>query len=656
METIERSRAALGELLDRAEQTDLDFEHGILPLEDLSDRLSRVWAPVQHLNAVANNPELREAYNNCLPLLTRYHTEVGQNERLYRLYKSIDDRLPDARDDAATSVLRHALRDFRLSGVDLPAEKKERFAAIREQLSKLEAKYEQNVLDSMTAQSYHETSADALAGIPATVLEQAASNAREAGLEGWLLELDQPTYVAVVTHAENRDLRLWFYRAWVTRASAQTDAASEPDLDKFDNTGVMEEILTLRQEIARLVGYDNYAEYSLASKMAGSVEEVRDFLQDLADRTRTAAEKELRALESFAGMQLSAWDIGFYSEKLRQQQYSVSDEQLRPYFPLDTVLGGLFEVVRKLYGLRAEPVDNVDTWGPDIRYYSLVDENGDVVGGVFLDLFARRNKRSGAWMDECVSRKRIEQHLQKPVAHLVCNFAGPTKSVPCLLNHDDVLTLFHEAGHTLHHLLTRIDYPSVSGINGVPWDAVELPSQFMENFAWQPEVVKMISGHYETGDPLPSELLEKLRASRIFQAGLRMVRQLEFSLFDLRLHAEFGAESAGVMELLEEIRSELSVVPQPAFNRFPNSFTHVFSGGYAAGYYSYKWAEVLAADAWSAFESQGIFSAELANRFREKILEIGGTQEISDAFRAFRGRAPEIQPLLRQAGILPPGT
>jgi oligopeptidase A len=641
-------------LLDEADKRQLDFEDGILPLESLADHLHRVWAPASHLHAVANTPELRNAYNICLPLLARYQTEIAHNVRLYRLYQQVADRMPPEREDGAGSLLNHALREFRLAGVDLPPKQKARFSDITEELTQLQARFEQNVLDSMTGQSYHETDRKKLAGLPAPVIEQAAANAREASPEsspeseaGWLFHLDQPTYMAVMTHAENRDLRFWFYRAWVTRASAEATDGRE-----FDNTGIMAQILALRQEQARLVGYANFAEYSLASKMADSVDEVRDFLKNLADRARATAVNEFQALESFADQSLSAWDVAFWSEKLRQQEYSVSDEQLRPYFPVDSVLDGLFVVIQKLYGLRAERVEGVDTWEPDVRFYSLVDDAGDAIGGMFIDLFARRNKRSGAWMDECVIRKKLEHELQSPVAHLVCNFAPPTKSLPSLLSHDEVLTLFHESGHVLHHLLTRVDYPSVSGINGVPWDAVELPSQFMENFAWEPEVVTLISAHYETGESLPTEFLDKLRASRIFQAGLQMVRQIEFSLFDLRMHAEYesGADYS-IFDLLDQIRVQIAVVPQPDFNRFPNSFTHIFGGGYAAGYYSYKWAEVLAADVWSAFEDQGIFNAELATRFREKILEIGGTEKIGEAFQAFRGRPPDIGPLLRQAGI-----
>ncbi len=644
---IDTNRKLLGQLLDEAEQTEMDFESGILPLENLSDHLHRVWAPVSHLHAVTNSPELRQAYNESLPVLAGYETEIGQDERLYQLYKKVAISLPDERKDGAVRLVQHALRGFRLSGVNLPTQKKERFKAIVEELSQLQAGFEQNVLDSMAAWSHHETSEDALAGIPATVLEQAGSNARDESLKGSLFRLDQPTYTAIITHAENRDLRFLFFKAWVTRASAENTSETA-----FDNTRVIEQILALRHELAGLVEFSNYADYSLASKMADSVAEVQAFLEDLADHSRKTAEDELATLERFAGQSLAAWDIAFYSEKLRLQKYSVSDEQLRPYFPVDSVLTGLFAVVGKLYGLKVRQVEDVDIWQPDVRYYSLANETGDTVGGFFVDLFSRPNKRSGAWMDECMIRKNIDQKLQNPEAHLICNFAGPTESTPCLLNHDDVVTLFHEFGHTLHHLLTRVDYPSVSGINGVPWDAVELPSQFMENFAWQPEVVTMISGHYLTGDPLPAELLEKLRASRIFQAGLKMIRQLEFSLFDLRLHAEYDPKSgSNLLPLLDEIRSRVGVVEQPEFSRFANAFSHIFGGGYAAGYYSYKWAEVLAADAWSAFEDQGIFSAELASRFRQEILEIGGTRRIADAFKAFRGRAPEIQPLLRQAGI-----
>jgi oligopeptidase A len=443
-------------------------------------------------------------------------------------------------------------------------------------------------------------------------------------------------------------LRHRFYRAWSTRASGESEAGTD-----FDNSDVIEKILALRHEAAELVGFDNFAEYSLASKMASSVDEVADFLQELADRSQEAARRELNELERFAGQALAAWDIAFFSEKLRENRYSVSDDELRPYFPLDRVLTGLFELVGRIYQLRIEPVADVDTWDAEVRFYRLINGDGKEIGGFYTDLFARAEKRSGAWMDECLNRRDYGGNLQNPVAHLVCNFAGPTATRPCLLNHDEVLTLFHEFGHTLHHVLTRVNYPSVSGINGVPWDAVELPSQFMENFAWEPDVMRMISGHYESAAPLPAELLDRLQASRVFQAGMQMSRQLEFAIFDMRLHAEFDPRRGSrLARILDQVRTQVAVVRYPEYNRFAHAFTHIFGGGYAAGYYSYKWAEVLAADAWSAFVDAGIFEPDLARSFRHEILEVGGTVEISEAFERFRGRQVQVEPLLRQAGIL----
>lgn len=650
-EILQQNRRQLSELLDRAERTELTFEDAILPIEYMAQQVHRVWSPVRHMHAVANSPELRSAYNDCLPVLARYETEIAQDERLYRLYESIDRKLPTERGDGAGSLLRLALRDFRLAGVDLPAPQKKRFKSIMEELTKLGARFHQNVLDSMAAWKHHETSASAVLGLPATVLEQAESSAQDAGQDGWLFFLDQPTYVAIMTHAENRELRQRFYHAWVTRASEESPSGTE-----FDNSAIMERVLLLRHEAARLIGYENFAEYSLASNMAGSVDEVRDFLENLARKTHATAARELEELERMAGHTLAAWDITFYGEKLRRERYSVSDEQLRPYFPLDRVLDGLFALISKLYGLTAQRITDVDTWHEDVRFYRFFDQDRAMVGGLFIDLFARPNKVPGGWMDDCVNRMKIGDRLQTPVAYLNCNFSAPTRTVPCLLNHDDILTLFHECGHTLHHLLTRIAYPSVSGINGVPRDAVELPSQFMENYAWQPEVIEMISGHYETGEKLPADILEKLHASRVFHAGLHMLRQLELSLFDIRLHAQFDPEiGPNVNALIDEIRRQVAIVPQPEFNRFANSFLHIFGGGYAAGYYSYKWAEVLAADAWSSFEERGIFNSHLAKRFREKILEIGGTVEIGQAFESFRGRPAEISPLLMQTGILDAG-
>jgi len=660
-DTLNANREQLEELLAVVEDQAPDFATAILPLEELGDRLSRVWGPVVHLHGVRNSPELREAYNRCLPAMSRYQTEVAQDVRLWRLYQKVGEMLADDESTAvndgviggltngAASVVRHALRDFHLAGVDLPADKKQQFKALIEELAQLGARFDQNVLDSMAAWSCHETDAAQLTGLPASVLEQAAQNARENGLDGWLFRLDQPTYVAVVTHAENRDLRQRFYRAWMTRASDQADDNGERD---FDNSATIDRILAVRHEAAGLIGFDDYASFSLASKMADSVTDVIGFLTDLAKKSRGAARQELAELENFAGESLHAWDIAFWSEKLREARYSVSDEQLRPYLPLDRVLDGMFDVLRRLYGLTVRQIDSIDVWHGDVRYYELTTADELVVGGFYTDLFARPDKRPGAWMDECICRKDIAGQLARPVAHLVCNFAAPTASTPSLMTHDDVVTLFHEFGHTLHHLLTRVDYPSVSGINGVPWDAVELPSQFMENFAWQPDVLQRLSGHHESGAPLPEELLGKLQTSRTFQAGLHMVRQLEFAIFDLRLHAEYDPQTgSNVDALLTEVRQQVAVIEQPDFNRFAHAFSHIFAGGYAAGYYSYKWAEVLAADAWSAFEEHGIFDPDIAARFRAEILEIGGTRQIGDAFAAFRGRPPQIEPLLAQSGI-----
>ncbi len=624
-----------------------DFESAILPLEELGTALQRVWAPVSHLHGVCNSEELREAYNNCLPKLARYETEISQDERVCALYQKVAEKLKSSSDYAARRLVELALRDFRLAGVDLPDDRKKRFREIAEQLSGAQARFEQNILGSMAAWSHHETQEERLRGLPDNLLEQAAANAREHGQQGWLLQLDQPTYMAVMTHADDRDLRRTMYRAWITRASDQ--APSPPE---FDNTDVMEEILALRHEAAQLVGFEHYADYSLASKMAGSVSEVLEFLNELAARSHETAQQELEQLERFAGQALAAWDIAYYSEKLRAERFSISDKELRPYFPLEQVLDGLFRLVERLYGLAIEPREGVDVWRPEVRYYTVHDQEGRQIGGFYTDLFARQEKRSGAWMDECLNRTAYGEHRQLPVAHLVCNFAAGT---PSLLNHDEVLTLFHEFGHTLHHVLTRVDYPGVAGINGVPWDAVELPSQFMENFAWQPEIVRTLSRHHQTGEPLPDELLERLCASRSFQAGLQMARQLEFALFDLRMHAEYDPRRGGrIDQILEQVRRQVAVVRHPEYNRFPHAFSHVFGGGYAAGYYSYKWAEILAADAWSAFEAHGVFDPELAGRFRQAILEVGGSVDIADAFRAFRGREPRVEPLLIQHGILPP--
>ncbi len=643
--TLDANRAELEQLLSAADQ--LGFDATVLPIERLSDRLHRVWSPVRHLQSVANSPELRAAYNACLPAISRYETEMGHNQRLYELYRRLGEQAAAGPGEGAGRLLELAIRDFRLSGVHLPPDQKARFKAIMEELSTAEAGFEQNVLDSAAAWSLHISDASRVRGVPATVLEAAADRARAAGLPGWVFQLDQPTYVAVVTHADDRELRKSVYRGWLTRASDQ--AAYSPG---HDNSELMEQILALRHEAAQIIGYANFAAYSLATKMAKSVDEVRDFLVDLVRHSRDAARRELAELEAFAGRELEPWDIAYYSEKLRHRKYSISDEALRPYFPLPGVLAGLFQVVEKLYGIRIEPVNGVDAWEPHVEYFRLLDASGNEVGGFFTDFYARSTKRSGAWMDQCLNRLRDDAGLQVPVAHLVCNFSLPTADTPCLITHDEMVTVFHEMGHVLHHLLTRIDYPSVGGINGVPWDAVELPSQFMETFAWEPEVVALCSGHYQTGEPLPASILASLRESKNFQSALAMVRQLEFALFDLRIHAEYDpAAGSRVMDILAEVRDAVAVIRPPEWNRFAHAFTHIFGGGYAAGYYSYKWAEVLAADAFAAFEEAGLFDAGLARRFREQVLEIGGSRDIAEAFVAFRGRPAHVDALLKQSGI-----
>lgn len=647
-QTIAESRAELERLLDAAAGNGHDFDTVVPPIEALGERLHAVWSPVRHLQGVANTPELRAAYNDCLPAISRYQTELAHNQRLYELYRRVAEATAPDREDGAGRLLELAIRDFRLAGVHLAAAKKARFQQIAEEMAGLQAKFEQNLLDAMASWSWHTEDEGRLSGLPGLVREQAAGRAKADGRGGWLFHLDQPTYLAILTHADDRDLREHFYRAWSTRASDQADYAAG-----CDNSEVMERILALRHESAALVGFASHAEYSLASKMAGSVAEVLEFLRELARESRPAAQREVDELATFAGQPLAAWDLAYWAEKLREQRYSISDEELRPYFPLPRVLAGMFDVIGRLYDIEVREVPGVDSWHPDVRYWCIQDRAGNEVGGFYTDFCTRAGKRSGAWMDQCRNRSRHDGSLQRPVAHLVCNFAPPHGDTPSLLSYDEVLTLFHEFGHVLHHLLTRIDHPGISGINGVPWDAVELPSQFHEGFAWEPAVMPLISGHYRTSEPLPQQMLGNLRESRNFHAAMQMMRQLEFALFDLRLHAEYDpTRGSRVGELLAEVRAEMAVIQAPAWNRMAHGFAHVFSGGYDAGYYSYKWAEVLAADAFAAFEETGIFNPDTARRFREEIMEIGGSRDIGEAFAAFRGRPADVRALLVQSGIV----
>ncbi|MET0279702.1 MAG: M3 family metallopeptidase [Steroidobacteraceae bacterium] len=623
------------------------FRTLVEPLEELHHRLSRAWSPVGHLNGVMNNEALRERYNACLPLLSEYGTELSQNEDLFRGYSAVRAQELGSLDAEQLAVLDHALDEFRLAGVALDGPRKERFKAVMLELSRLAAKFEENVLDATAAFTLEVTDINELAGLNATIVSQATERAVAAGKHGWVLGLDQPTYVAVVTDARSASLRQAFYRAWSTRA-----ATTGPSPVKFDNTQVMEDLLRLRHEAAQLLDYPNYAAYALARRMARSVDEVLQFLRDIAKAARPAAERELAELEAFAGRKLDAWDITYYSERLQEQRYSISQEELRPYFPLTRVLDGLFGVVQRLFQVSFRRRNDVPLWHQDARFYDILDASGTPIGGVYLDPYARPNKRSGAWMDDCVGRKDIATGSALPVAYLVCNALPGADDQPAQLTHDDVVTLFHEFGHGLHHLLTRVKYPTISGINGVAWDAVELPSQFMENYAWQPDVLREITGHVTTGEPLPEDKITQLLRTRSYQAGLATLRQVEFALFDFRLHAEYDpARGARIYEILGEVRQEVAVIRTPEWNRYPNSFGHIFAGGYAAGYYSYKWAEVLSADAFAAFEEAGIYDRATAQRFVGEILSRGGSRHALDAFVAFRGRKPDIQPLLRQHGI-----
>jgi oligopeptidase A len=628
--------------LTRAETPTLDW---LREVERLHERVHDVWSPVSHLNSVASSPKLREAFNECLSLVTEFESELGQNDALYEGFRALERSLA-AGSEAA--LVQKALRDFRLSGVALAGEAKQAFRGVMLKLAAKQAEFEQNLMDATDAFSYHETDAGKLAGLPEQVLARARANAAEQNLEGWLLKLDSPTYVAVMTHADSPELREIYYRAWVTRASDQV-----PGAEQWDNNPLIEEILALRQHAAELLGFESYAALSLATKMAESEAQVFEFLEDLAARSRAFAQKELEALERFAGRELAAWDVTYHSEKLKQASLKIGDEELRAYFPLPHVLAGLFGLAERLFGIRIEEAPGPKLWHESAARFAITNADGSPIGALLTDFYARPNKRGGAWMDSCVNRSRLGGRRRDPVAHLVCNFAPPSGGEPSYITHNDVLTLFHEFGHALHHLLTEIDYPSIAGINGVAWDAVELPSQFFENYAWQPEVLRSISHHRLTRESIPDAKIATLIKTRTFHTGLAMIRQLEFALFDFKLHARSKpATRAEVQALLDELRQDVGVVPTPAFNRFQCSFAHVFGGGYAAGYYSYKWAEVLAADAYSAFEESDAFDKSTAERFRRAILAVGGSRDAMDAFVAFRGRPPELEPLLRQAGIV----
>jgi oligopeptidase A len=641
---LAENRARIAELLSQPEPS---FASLVIPVEELSYRLSRVWSPIGHLNAVANSAEMREAYNQCVPLLTEYSSELGQNAALQAAYARVLRLEAASLDPQQRKVVENALRDFRLAGVDLPPDKQVRYREVAQRLAQLGSKFAENVLDAARAYTRHVNNGKVLAGLPPNTVDRAAADAREAGRTGWLFKLDQPTYVTIMASAENEELRRDIYEAWVTRGS---DLG--PSANRFDNQGIIAEILPLRHELSLLLGFKNFADYALATRMAKSSKQVLGFLDDLARRCKPAARQEFSDLEEFAGRKLNAWDLTYYGERLQESRFKVSQEALRPYFPLPKVLQGLFSLVQRLYGVAVRENAGVSVWHASVRYYDLLDADGRAVAGFFLDPYSRSEKRSGAWMDECVIAKSLPSGTAIPVAQLVCNFTAPVGAAPSLLTHDEVTTLFHEFGHGLHHMLTRVAYPSIAGINGVAWDAVELPSQFMENFVWRAEVLPLISAHVDTGEPLPVDMLQRLLGTRTFNAALDTLRQIELASFDFELHANFDpAAGARVEETLASVRNRVAVVPAAEFNRMAASFAHIFAGGYAAGYYSYKWAEVLAADAFEAFEEAGVFDAATAARFRESILARGGSIDAMDAFVHFRGRQPDVRPLLKQTGI-----
>ncbi len=621
------------------------------PMDVLDQKLNRAWSPVSHLNSVVNSEQLREAYNACLPKLSEFGTWVGQNQALCAAYQQIaDSEEYQQLDQAQRKVVDNALRDFRLAGVDLPDDKKKRFVELSMKLSELTSGFSDRVLDATMAWNKLVTDESDLAGLPESALAIAKQQAEAKGHEnGWLLNLDFPCYFPVMTYCDNQALREEMYTAYVTRASEQG-----PNAGEFDNSESINQILAARAELAKLLGFATYADYSLATKMAQDPAEVLAFLEDLAARSKPQAEQELAELKAFAQEQygvdeLFAWDVPFYGEKLRQQRYAISQEELRPWFPANKVINGMFEVVGRLYGVTFKPVEGVDTWHKDVQFFD-IERDGQLIGRFYLDLYARDNKRGGAWMADCHNRNKVDTRVEIPVAFLTCNFTPPVGDKPALLTHDEVVTLFHEFGHGLHHMLTRVDYANVSGINGVPWDAVELPSQFMENWCWEKEALALISGHHQTGEVLPDEMLEKMLAAKDFQAAMGLVRQLEFALFDFRLHQSWTA-GMDVQSVLDGVRKEVAVMIPPSFNRFQNSFSHIFAGGYAAGYYSYLWAEVLSADAFSKFEEDGIFNRATGELFLHEILERGGSREPMDMFVAFRGRKPTIDALLRHKGI-----
>lgn len=647
---LESNRAAMQALIEQ--EKPYTWDNFVEPMMALQAKLERAWSPVTHLHGVADSDALRTAYNTCLPLLSAYSSEIGQNKDLYAAYHAVKEAPDFAQLDVGQqTIVNNELRDFHLSGVDLPAEQQQRVKDIHQQLSKLGTQFSENLLDatnSKDAWKKHLSDETLLAGLPDTVKDLAKQNATQAELEGWLLTLDMPCYLPVMQYADDRELRHEMYVAYFTRASEQ----GKPE---WDNSALMSETLALRHELAQLLGFANYAELSLSRKMAETPQQVVDFLLDLAKHAKPVGEQDLQTLKTFAhehyGVeQLEMWDVPYYSEKLRLHQYDISQQTLRPYFALPNVLDGLFAIVSKLYGIQFQVRTEVETWHDDVRFYDIIDADGSLRAQFYLDLYARNGKRGGAWMADCRTRQRIAEGMEIPVAYLNCNFTPPVGTQSTLLTHQEVITLYHEFGHGLHHMLSKVDYAAVSGINGVAWDAVELPSQFMENWAWERESLDLFAKHYETGEKLPDTLYKKMYAAKNFQSGLAMLRQLEFALFDFILHKDYQPD-IDIQVVLDDVRNTVAVLKPPAFVRFQNQFGHIFAGGYAAGYYSYKWAEVLSADAFSKFEENGIFDSETGQAFLTHILEKGGSEDAMVLYVRFRGREPKIDALLQHAGM-----
>ncbi|QDD11521.1 M3 family metallopeptidase [Candidatus Methylopumilus planktonicus] len=627
----------------------ISWENFVEPIEMVSEKISRAWGQIEHLNAVVNSDDLRKAYNDNLIKLTEFYTNLSQDEALYKKYQSLKDgEIFKSLTPSQKRIIDNVLREFKLGGAELNELEKARFKVIQEKLAKLSTQFEENILDATNEFSIFVGDADNLKGIPEENIKKAQSDAIEDKKEGYKLTLHFPSYLPVMQYAEDRNLREKLYRGYATRAS---ELASP----KFDNTKLIDEILALRYESAKLLGFNHFTEMSLVTKMAKSNEEVVSFLMDLANKAKPFALKDMEELSAFSktlGIEkLEAWDIAYVSEKLRQAKYSFSENEVKQYFPEHRVLKGLFKVVETIFKLKIIKTD-APTWHKDVSFYSIKNDGDELVGQFYFDLYARNHKRGGAWMDEAISRYKNSFESSHPVAFLTCNFSSPSENKPALFSHDDVITLFHEFGHGLHHMLTKVDEYSISGIKGVEWDAVELPSQFMENFCWEWDVVKHMTEHVDNKSPLPEALFKKMIEAKNFQSGMQTLRQIEFSLFDIRLHTQYNDQNKiNSLKLLETIRDEIAVVRPPAWNRFPNSFSHIFAGGYAAGYYSYKWAEVLASDAFSLFEEEGILSSNAGQKFQEEVLSKGGSRPAMESFVAFRGRAPSVDALLRHSGM-----